>query len=153
MHARFPTISAICRQYGLDLATDLLPVAPAAHYCMGGVLVDTYGRTAVPGLFAVGEVACTGVHGANRLASNSLLEGLVYGLRIADVIGQKRDVWSLAGGDTLQRATTLIPYNSLLREISASGPRDDYTTEQIRQNVQRIMWHAVSLVREGSGLL
>src|SRR5206468_9927618 len=84
MHARFPTISAICHTYGLDLARDLLPIAPAAHYCMGGVMVDTYGRSTLPGLFAVGEVACTGVHGANRLASNSLLEGLVFGLRLAD---------------------------------------------------------------------
>ena len=86
MHARFPNISAICQQYGLDLARDLLPVAPAAHYCMGGVMVDTCGRTTLPALYAVGEVACTGVHGANRLASNSLLEGLVFGLRLADVL-------------------------------------------------------------------
>ncbi len=86
MYARFPTISAICASYGLDLARDLLPVAPAAHYCMGGVSVDTEGRTTVPGLYAVGEVACTGVHGANRLASNSLLEGLVFGLRVADTL-------------------------------------------------------------------
>src|SRR5207249_1573422 len=84
MHARFPTISAICAKYGLNFAEDLLPIAPAAHYCMGGVMVDTYGRTTLPGLYAVGEVACTGVHGANRLASNSLLEGLVFGLRVAD---------------------------------------------------------------------
>src|SRR6266700_2989190 len=76
MHARFPTISAACREQGLDLARDLLPIAPAAHYCMGGVMTDTHGRTTLPGLYAVGEVACTGVHGANRLASNSLLEGL-----------------------------------------------------------------------------
>src|SRR6266496_541069 len=89
MHARFPTISAICSQYGLDLARDLLPVAPAAHYCMGGVMVDTYGRTTLPGLHAVGEVACTGVHGANRLASNSLLEGLVFGLRVADGLAEE----------------------------------------------------------------
>src|SRR5438128_3468576 len=84
VHARFPTISAICRKYGLDLAGDLVPVAPAAHYCMGGVMTDTLGRTTQAGLYAVGEVACTGVHGANRLASNSLLEGLVFGLRLAD---------------------------------------------------------------------
>src|SRR6266516_2997719 len=86
IHERFPTISAICRRYGLDLAGDLLPVAPAAHYCMGGVMTDTYGRTTLAGLYAVGEVACTGVHGANRLASNSLLEGLVFGLRLAEVL-------------------------------------------------------------------
>src|SRR5258707_749363 len=83
VYARFPTISAICRKYGLDLAGDLVPVAPAAHYCMGGVMTDTLGRTTRAGLYAVGEVACTGVHGANRLASNSLLEGLVFGLRLA----------------------------------------------------------------------
>src|SRR5205085_7822101 len=86
IHARFPTISAICHKHDLDLARDLIPVAPAAHYCMGGVLVDTSGRTTLPGLYAVGEVACTGVHGANRLASNSLLEGLVYGVRVAEVL-------------------------------------------------------------------
>ncbi|HWZ17945.1 MAG TPA: L-aspartate oxidase, partial [Ktedonobacteraceae bacterium] len=70
MYERFPTISTICRRYGLDLAKDLLPIAPAAHYCMGGVMTDTYGRTTLAGLYAVGEVACTGIHGANRLASN-----------------------------------------------------------------------------------
>jgi L-aspartate oxidase len=78
---RFPTAAAACRRAGLDLARDRIPVAPAAHYVMGGVATDVHGRTSVPGLFAAGEVACTGVHGANRLASNSLLEGLVFGAR------------------------------------------------------------------------
>ena len=78
---RFPTIAAMCRQVGLDLATDLIPVGPAAHYLMGGIDTDEWGRTSLPGLFAAGETACTGVHGANRLASNSLLEGLVFGAR------------------------------------------------------------------------
>ncbi|HZT99131.1 MAG TPA: L-aspartate oxidase, partial [Ktedonobacteraceae bacterium] len=91
MYERFPTITAICRRYGLDLAKDLLPVAPAAHYCMGGVMTDADGRTTLPGLYAVGEVACTGVHGANRLASNSLLEGLVFGLRLADGLARGVD--------------------------------------------------------------
>ena len=81
MHARFPLISEACRRAGLDLATDRIPVGPAAHYVMGGVVTDVDGRTTLPGLFAAGEVACTGVHGANRLASNSLLEGLVFGAR------------------------------------------------------------------------
>ena len=71
----------MCRRLGLDLARDPIPVGPAAHYMMGGVETDAWGRTSLPGLFAAGEVACTGVHGANRLASNSLLEGLVFGAR------------------------------------------------------------------------
>ena len=83
---RFPTIDAMCRQVGLDLARDPIPVGPAAHYMMGGVDTDVWGRTSVAGLYAAGEVACTGVHGANRLASNSLLEGLVFGARAAQAM-------------------------------------------------------------------
>ena len=80
---RFPTIYATCMQYNIDIAEELVPIRPAAHYAMGGVRTDLDGRTSIPGLYAAGEVACTGVHGANRLASNSLLEGLVYGARAA----------------------------------------------------------------------
>ncbi|HWG98996.1 MAG TPA: L-aspartate oxidase, partial [Pilimelia sp.] len=80
---RFPTIVASCRAAGIEPGTDLIPVAPAAHYASGGVRTDLWGRTSIPGLYACGEVACTGVHGANRLASNSLLEGLVFARRIA----------------------------------------------------------------------
>jgi len=80
---RFPTILAICRSHGIDPVHDLIPVAPACHYASGGVAVDLHGQSSVPGLFACGEVACSGVHGANRLASNSLLEGLVFSRRIA----------------------------------------------------------------------
>jgi len=81
VHERFPFVTALCRRAGLDLAVDRIPVGPAAHYLMGGVVTDLDGRTSRPGLFAAGEVASTGVHGANRLASNSLLEGLVFGAR------------------------------------------------------------------------
>jgi L-aspartate oxidase len=84
LEQRFPTIVASTRAAGVDPATDLIPVAPAAHYASGGVRTDLHGRTSIPGLYACGEVACTGVHGANRLASNSLLEGLVFARRIAD---------------------------------------------------------------------
>ncbi len=83
---RFPTIAKAVRSAGFDLATDRIPVGPAAHYIMGGVETDLWGRTTIPGLFAAGEVACTGVHGANRLASNSLLEGLVFGARAAQAM-------------------------------------------------------------------
>jgi L-aspartate oxidase len=84
--ARFPGISAFLAQYGLDLSRDLIPVGPAAHYLMGGIRTDLAGRTSVGGLYAAGEAACTGVHGANRLASNSLLEGLVFGARAAQAM-------------------------------------------------------------------
>ena len=83
---RFPTILATTRSHGVDPVTELIPVAPACHYASGGVRTDLWGRSDVPGLYATGEVACSGVHGANRLASNSLLEGLVFSRRIAEVL-------------------------------------------------------------------
>jgi L-aspartate oxidase len=86
LEQRFPSVLAGCRAHGIDPVTDLVPVAPAQHYASGGVLVDTWGRSSLPGLFASGEVSASGVHGANRLASNSLLEGLVWGYRIADYL-------------------------------------------------------------------
>src|SRR2546421_9410413 len=150
MYERFPTISAICRSYGLDIAKDLLPVAPAAHYCMGGVMTDSYGRTSLPGLYAVGEVACTGVHGANRLASNSLLEGLVFGLRLADglsgVMGEAvqpaRRPLHLLVHDEFQR------YEGLLR----MQPDSEHMS-QVRREIRQVMWQYVSLSRDEEGLL
>jgi L-aspartate oxidase len=89
---RFPTIVARCREAGIDPVTALVPVTPAAHYASGGLATDLAGRTTVPGLYACGEVACTGVHGANRLASNSLLEGLVFAGRIGEALGRELPV-------------------------------------------------------------
>ncbi len=91
---RFPTILATTRSHGVDPVTELIPVAPACHYASGGVATDLWGRTNVPGLYATGEAACSGVHGANRLASNSLLEGLVFSRRIADVLPSELRPWS-----------------------------------------------------------
>ena len=155
MYARFPTISALCQQYGIDLATDLIPIAPAAHYCMGGVMVDTNGRTTLPGLYAVGEVSCTGVHGANRLASNSLLEGLVYGVRIADGL---RDNTTPAEDEVAERQrskqTTMITYDTTLAETArSSGSADELICKQVRLDLQDIMWQSVSLRRDRAGLL
>ena len=150
MYERFPTISAICRSYGLDLAKDLLPVAPAAHYCMGGVMADVDGRTTLPGLYAVGEVACTGVHGANRLASNSLLEGLVFGLRLAD--GLARGV-----NGSVRPSRTAIPvaaYDDPEQEeglLHLAIEQDEIN--RARREVRQTMWQCVSLCRDQQGLL
>ena len=149
MHARFPTISAICAQYGLNIATDLLPVAPAAHYCMGGVMVDTAGLTTLPGLYAVGEVACTGVHGANRLASNSLLEGLVFGLRVADVLNS---TVSPTAASTSKR-TISVPFQEQVLLPGNSTPLALEDVAEIRREVRSIMWQYVSLCRDQEGLL
>jgi L-aspartate oxidase len=86
VRTRFPRIHAMCLRFGVEITRDLVPVTPAAHYVMGGVATDLHGRTTLPGLFAAGEAAGTGVHGANRLASNSLLEGLVFGARAAEAM-------------------------------------------------------------------
>ncbi|HET8905988.1 MAG TPA: L-aspartate oxidase [Ktedonobacterales bacterium] len=147
VYERFPTIAAACRRDGLDLAHDLIPVAPAAHYFMGGVTVDTWGRTTVPHLFAVGEVSCTGVHGANRLASNSLLEGLVFGRRVALVLegatypGDWPTRSPLPG---VQRGVNavVIPQRSLTAPVA----------DAIRNELRATMWRDVSLRRDAKGL-
>ena len=147
VYERFPTIAAACRRDSLDLAHDLIPVAPAAHYFMGGVTVDTWGRTTVPGLFAVGEVSCTGVHGANRLASNSLLEGLVFGRRVASVLAgdaQPGDWPTVSPLPGVQRAADDI----VLPERSLSAP----IAKAIRQQLRETMWRDVSLRRDAKGL-
>jgi len=171
MHARFPTISAICRAHGLDFASDLLPVAPAAHYCMGGVLVDDRGRTTINGLYAVGEVACTGVHGANRLASNSLLEGLVFGLRVADLLaGRAIPVSPTASSATYAYIESPVNTNGDAgainrreagainrREAGAINRREagaiNRPLRDIQGELRRVMWRHVSLVRDRDGLL
>ncbi|KTR95959.1 L-aspartate oxidase [Microbacterium testaceum] len=133
---RFPTIDAAVRERGLDWAREPIPVTPAAHYLMGGVVTDLDGRTTVPGLYAVGETARTGVHGANRLASNSLLEGAVFGARAGEAVA--RD------GDWPVRPETR-------RRVVAAQPATDAPPFS-RHALQQLMWAEAGLVRDADGL-
>ncbi|MGA7523961.1 MAG: L-aspartate oxidase [Acidobacteriaceae bacterium] len=133
-HTRFPGISKSLAQYGLDLRRDLIPVRPAAHYLMGGVRTDLHGRTSLQGLYAAGEVACTGVHGANRLASNSLLEGLVFGARAAE---------AMSGEEPLPAETTPEPHRQPGPVVGFAEPR---------QKLQQSMWQKAGLLRDAAGL-
>ena len=133
---RFPTIAAACRSAGLDLARDLIPVGPAAHYIMGGVETDVWGRTTLPGLYAAGEVACTGVHGANRLASNSLLEGLVFGARAAKAMLEPPQAGGMA--ERPRRGTALAerrPRSLQRRAVPAERRRSATLMWQARRPV------------------
>ena len=138
LRQRFPGISAFLARYGLDLARDLIPVRPAAHYLMGGIRTDLDGRTTVRGLYAAGEAACTGVHGANRLASNSLLEGLVFGARAAQ---------AMPAGDPLLHAAG--PVESAAAPFTAS---EEAELESAISGMQRAMWAYAGLLREQSGI-
>ena len=144
IHRRFPMIAETCLRAGFDLARDLLPVGPAAHYMMGGVETDLDGRTSIAGLFAAGEVACTRVHGANRLASNSLLEGLVFGARAGRAMREPlRDAELPAVAEATTRSET---GGHLEEDGSDGGP--DMAEPQIRE----IMWKAAGLFRNRDGL-
>ena len=137
---RFPTIYATCMRYNIDIATELVPIRPAAHYAMGGVRTDLEGRTSLPGLYAAGEVACTGVHGANRLASNSLLEGLVYGARAAHDMREH----------VAAHKTSRVNSPGKLAVTSSNGQSAE--TEKLIQKVQGLMWQHVGVVRDGKAL-
>jgi L-aspartate oxidase len=130
---RFPAIHSTCLQYDVDIARDLVPVCPAAHYVMGGVRTDTLGASTVRGLYAAGEVACTGVHGANRLASNSLLEGLVYGAR--------------AGAAALNGRVEPSEPSRAPRPVHTIPAHDE-----IRGALRRLMWEKVGIIRCGKSL-
>lgn len=136
---RFPNIDAACRAQGYDWGRVPVPVAPAAHYFMGGIRTDEWGRTSVPGLLAVGEVACNGLHGANRLASNSLLEGAVYGSRVVAGLDEPRALEAF--GDDWQAPFVL--------DLSDDPDAVDVS----RTDLQQLMWDAAGLARDRADLL
>lgn len=138
LKTRFPGISAFLAGYGMELGRDIIPVRPAAHYLMGGIWTDVHGRTSLPGLYAAGEVACTGVHGANRLASNSLLEGLVFGALAAEAM--MREKWEEGRG-------TAAPVPAL----DYVGDADEDVEEWIAE-LRGLMWRDAGLLRDAFGL-
>ena len=139
--ARFPGMAQICAKFGLDLARDRIPVRPGAHYMVGGATVDDHGRTTLPGLYAAGEVTSSGLHGANRLASNSLLEGLVYGARAGSSASEE-----ILGGppDDFR-----VPPLSSPRVPDTQGPLD---VADIRNSLRSLMWRHVGVERTGPAL-
>ena len=133
---RFPMIYTTCLQFDIDITDDMIPVSPAAHYIMGGISTNLDGETSVKGLYAAGEVACAGVHGANRLASNSLLEGLVYGARA----GKAAAVYSDTGVIVPEAHTGLLESKSLILD-------EDLEIEKKRNTLRRIMWNKTGIIR------
>jgi L-aspartate oxidase len=137
---RFPHIYSFCLDHGLDITRDLIPVAPAAHYLMGGVKVNIWGETNIAGLFAAGETACTGVHGANRLASNSLLESVVFSKRVV----QRMEM--TAPPESPQPSANGRMYSLPQREAISEAPQLNLP------NLQSLMWDRVGIIRSGRGL-
>ncbi len=128
---RFPTILKMCQAYGIDIRKDLIPVSPAAHYFMGGIHTDINSRTTLPGLFAAGETACTGVHGANRLASNSLLECVVFGERAVDAVAR------------YLKETPFTP----LSEVTVPAYAEQLQESGLRETVRELMWESAGVIR------
>jgi L-aspartate oxidase len=144
---RFPGMAALCGTFGLDLARDRIPVRPGAHYMIGGVRVDDLGRTGVPGLFAAGEVTSSGLHGANRLASNSLLEGLVYGSRAGEAAAADVLAEGSRGDDEFRVPSIAEPR----REVADDGDAA-LDLADIRNSLRALMWRHVGVERSGDSL-
>lgn len=139
---RFPTIYTTCLRFDIDITEEWIPISPSAHYCMGGIQTGVGGETTIPGLFAAGEVACSGVHGANRLASNSLLEGLVFGVRAA----KSATTLGLVSKRVRPSLETQVSFRDSL-------PRSLEDVEKLRVSLRRLMWEKVGLVRTGDSLV
>jgi L-aspartate oxidase len=157
--ARFPTIAADLAAAGLDPAADWLPIAPAAHYCIGGVLTDLDGASALPGLWAAGEVACAGVHGANRLASNSLLEGMVFAARVVEAIGRGKTACDETGAMRPSNWLPLrrgggagVPAAGHGRGPKDPGARGDNDVPKARERLQQAMTLGAGVVRDAASL-
>ena len=145
---RFPGMAAICATFGLDLARDRIPVRPGAHYMIGGVRVDDAGRTDVPGLFAAGEVTSSGLHGANRLASNSLLEGLVYGARAGETAAAEVLAEGSRGADEFRVPGIAEP----ARPAADDGTDATLDLDDIRNSLRALMWRHAGVERTGDSL-
>lgn len=142
---RFPTIYQTCLKYGMDVLTMPLPVAPAAHYMMGGIATNSYGESSLPHLYAAGECACNGVHGANRLASNSLLDGLVFGARIVEKIGDKGPCKRPSWEDVLSPEGSFNGTGIYRSQKAING-------QSLRTHIQDLMWDKVGILRNETGL-
>ncbi|MDX9991035.1 MAG: L-aspartate oxidase [Anaerolineales bacterium] len=151
LRTRFPNIYAECLRVGIDITREPIPVVPAAHYSCGGVAVNSASQTTIQNLYAVGEVACTGLHGANRLASTSLLEGLVFGERAAEHI-LAQDVLRASSGlspqNLLPQADDIPPWD----ESDLTHDSDPALIQGDMQTIQNVMWHYVGLIRSGDRL-
>jgi L-aspartate oxidase len=142
---RFPNIMRICQTWQIDIFSTPIPVTPAAHYCMGGIVTDTYGATSIPGLYAVGEAASTGVHGANRLASNSLLECFVFGARLAE------SVRILLAQETASPALESVRWQEVENAFSATEI-ENTNLQTIKSALQELTWQAAGICRSGTEL-
>ncbi len=143
---RFPRIFQTCLSYGLDITKQLVPIAPSMHFMMGGVQSSIEGAASIDGLFTAGEVACAGIHGANRLASNSLLEGLVFGKKVGEYAGETSTKRLLLPSEQLEKMKKGLLDKEIGPQIPASG------LSQARSDLQKIMWEGAGIIRDHRGI-